>query len=97
MILTEHAAARWAERFPGMDVDEAYKLATQFGPAARKVRKQVRAECPDHTEFREDVRYFMSWKNRIVLVVGPKETVITVFKLRFHPDHQTARSVRRVT
>jgi hypothetical protein len=81
MILTRHAQERWAERFPGKDIELAFVTARRIG---QKTRKQLKAMCPQHAPImrRTNVSYYyLITRKRIVFVMAPPETVVTVFYL----------------
>lgn len=81
MIVTRHAAARWAERFPDLHLGDAYARARRG--VGRKTRAKLRAACPAHVEYTQGFkgRYFLITHDRIVFVMTPPETIVTVFRL----------------
>ncbi len=80
---TEHAAARWVERFPGMNMLETYAKANEKTGA--KTRKMVAKSCRVH-DWQWTVnykgKYLRMTKDKIVFVVAPPETIITVLDFR---------------
>jgi len=82
LIATQHAIQRWAERFPGVDMAQAYLSATVR--VGKKTRAKIQAACPAHGQFTNGLfngRYYKMTRDQIVFVIAPPETVITVFRL----------------
>lgn len=79
---TQHALERIAERFADIDIENAYANSGRVG---RKTRQKIKASCPVSARkwmsggFKG--RYYRITKDKIVFVVQPPETVVTVFRL----------------
>lgn len=82
MKVTDHAAQRWTERFGDIDMAQAYARASQR--VGKKTKAKIKAACPAHVRFVSGPflgRYFAMTDDKIVFVVTPPETIITVFRL----------------
>lgn len=85
MIITNHAAQRFAERFPELDIKQEFLNAMRSGGrVGRKTKAAIRRQCPDHkhlsgTNF-HGYYYRMSRKG-VVFVVTPPQTIVTVFPI----------------
>lgn len=86
MHITQHAAERWRERFPDLDMNEQIESATcRIG---RKMRIKIKSSCPRHTRFCTRAykgRYFKMTKERIVFVIAGRpgdQRVVTVLDFR---------------
>jgi hypothetical protein len=79
---TPHARERVAERFPDIDIENAYAIS---GRAGKKTKRKIKDSCPVSARkwmsegFKG--RYYRITKDKIVFVVQPPETVVTVFRL----------------
>lgn len=94
---TRHARQRAAERFPGEDLEKAFKTAK---PASKKVRRIIRQNSPPKvrsTSTAESPRdFYISKCERIVFVVDPPKTIVTVLRYEWHepPRWQNKQSIR---
>lgn len=79
---TAHALERIAERFAGIDIENAYACSNRVG---RKTRQKIKASCPvsARTWMRGGFkgRYYRITKDKIVFVIQPPEQIVTVFQL----------------
>jgi len=84
MIWSGHALRRFKERFPELDNLEEYAKACRNRIGARTL-KRIRKQCPLHAEVTSHnfrgFYYKVSPQNKVVFVITPPETIITVFKL----------------
>ena len=78
-----HACRRWGERFPGLDMQETYNRANVR--TGKKMKKQIADSCKKHREqwigtFKG--KYIRMTQEKIVFIVAPPETVVTVLDFR---------------
>lgn len=76
---TQHAIDRWRERFPGLDMETEWRLASRSG---KKSKRKIAASCKAHAHLmrgRFQGYYYMLSRNGAVFVCAPPETIITVF------------------
>ena len=82
LIVTNHAKARWSERFPKLDIEITYLQTRSVG---RGTRKKVKKSCPEHIDLcniKFKSRYLLMTRQGIVFVMQPPETVVTVLDFR---------------
>lgn len=80
MILTAHAQARWAERFPHLDPVKEWNEST---PSGRKSRKRIAELCKAHRSCSTGVFkgfYYRLSRHQVVFVCVPGEKIVTVFE-----------------
>lgn len=84
--ITKHAADRWAERFPGRDIEAEYARARRVG---RKTKRRIKEACEVsylrwHTGIYKG-RVLRMTRDGIVFVVGmckdADDVIITVYPL----------------
>lgn len=82
--VTQHAAVRFAERFPQLDIEEEWAKAKRQRTGRKKIikiRKQCRAHLDVTSRNFKGYYYKVSPTNKVVFVVTPPETIVTVFAL----------------
>lgn len=80
-VWSDHALARWAERFPNSDPEFEFARAKRVG---RKTKAAIKAHCPGNAHWMQGGfkgRYFLMTKDRLVFVLHAPDTVVTVFTL----------------
>ena len=84
MTYTEHAKARFAERFPKLDIHQEYLKSTITGGG---VKERIKRSCQKHAyQWGDNFKgaYLRRGKGKggsIVFVVKPVDTVVTVLDL----------------
>ena len=79
---TNHALARWKQRFAGIDRDMELSSATLVG---KKIKKRIKRSCPVSAErwmqggFKG--RYYMMGRSQIVFVIQAPGQIVTAFHL----------------
>lgn len=82
LVILDHARQRWAERFPGVDLENEYARARRVG---KKIRKRIAAACPvAYPQWHKGGfkgRYLLITRTRIVFVMAAPEIMVTCFPL----------------
>ena len=81
---TRHAVNRFAERFSHLDIEEEWAKAKRQRTGQStitKIRKQCRAHVAVTSKNFKGYYYKVSPSNKVVFVVAPPETIVTVFAL----------------
>ena len=80
--LTKHASNRWQERFPGVDLDNAFAATRR--PSKKLKKRIIQQQCPgsaDHM-YAANRYYLVNMRERIVFVLASDtQELITVFPL----------------
>jgi hypothetical protein len=93
---TPHALERIAERFPDVDIENAYARAGRVG---KKTKRKIKDSCPVSARvwmtgcFKG--RYYRITKDKIVFVIEPPEKIVTVFRLEQNRGDEYAKTSRR--
>jgi hypothetical protein len=83
-IFTDHALARWKERFPDLDIKFEWRDAYRSGKVGRNTKVKLRKHCVAHREFLGSNfkgYYYRRSKKGIIFVVAPPQIIVTAFKL----------------
>ena len=89
VTLTRHAAKRIAERFSHLNMVEEWAKAKRQKTGRKKIAK-IRRQCQCHlkvtTRSFNGYYYKVSPVNKVVFVVAPPQTIVTVFTLIESPN-----------